>query len=125
MHIPAQSQVRLGATRAARAEAGIQLAGAPARVCTTTRIKICSASSAAPSGFGCTAHRVTRNLYPMPLYGESPNHSAVDVAAPDQCPPPFVRCSAANMSSLLMCRCASQSMTFGSQIGLPGQDPDH
>ena len=25
----------------------------------------------------------TRNLYPMPLYGESPNHSAVDVAAPD------------------------------------------
>ena len=25
----------------------------------------------------------TRYLYPMPLYGESPNHSAVDVAAPD------------------------------------------
>ena len=27
---------------------------------------------------------MTRNLYPMPVYGESPNHSAVDVAAPDQ-----------------------------------------
>ncbi len=25
----------------------------------------------------------TRYLYPMPLYGESPNHSAVDVAASD------------------------------------------
>ena len=25
----------------------------------------------------------SRYLYPMPLYGESPNHSAVDIAAPD------------------------------------------
>jgi hypothetical protein len=53
----------------------------------------------------CMSPAATRWLYPLPLHGESPNHSGVDCGAPDLARHPlYPRAQACQLSAQLQAR---------------------